>query len=734
MSPFDDKMQHMSPNGDNSCQLFKLPPVLVRGDPTWAGLLQGWRSSWSATGPLYVAPGSSQLDGHCHIRLGVIAGSRGQSALGRLAYQSCAQFNDGKRRGDYRQYFETHGGTIVLLPSGADPQFADQYNLLMATIYREVRKDAQHGRTIDFSLPRAIPRPLLLPVAAFACAPLAKLGMAMQIDIEWPHASDGKSHVHGHVFVFQRALESDGFGLKVREWNWLFWRDRGRYIRSVIAGRITMACALIGVAAYVDPRRNDERGLNSREFRINPIYWRKHERGEFVPRIEALKKARKNRHANSALDKLLQNEATAADFVTIKSGVSAKHDDVARLRSIELVASKLTSFGPLANLIADGKSKLEFSVDDLLMRFDGDKFSIKGGIASRHARAIVELVRVLGWPTMVVEGSPQSADEIIEVGVPAGIPVINRHASQEVLRKMREEHGYMLLDQIRPHDPLGVAEKAVVTYAQLERDEKETFASGNDGALVGGNRLLAVLAAALSPGASRPRPDEIRLGRSCPSPARNRRSAAPTSRRPSSPSRRSTTPGGLDVGGKKLKIDLKLLDDTSDASKSAQLIEQLIAQQKVHAVSAATARSSSGQSLVPERYGVPFVAGGAGATSIYGRSKWVFGTLPPSRTSRPRRWSSCDLVRRKAEERPQDRPRRREHGAREGLPEGSRDYVKAHPASSRSSSTRASSCSARLQAAPHPRPGREGRPLHGRRPPRGLHLDAADLHPDGPLP
>ena len=41
----------------------------------------------------------------------------------------------------------------------------------------------------------------------------------------------------------------------------------------------------------------------------------------------------------------------------------------------------------------------------------------------------------------------------------------------------------MLLDQIRPHDPLGVAEKAVVTYAQLERDEKETFASGNDGAL-----------------------------------------------------------------------------------------------------------------------------------------------------------------------------------------------------------------------------------------------------------
>jgi len=88
--------------------------------------------------------------------------------------------------------------------------------------------------------------------------------------------------------------------------------------------------------------------------------------------------------------------------------------------------------------------------------------------------------------------------------------------------------------------------------------------------------------------------------------------------------------GGLDVGGKKLKVDLKLLDDTSDASKSAQLVEQLIAQQKVHAVIGGYgSQLVQAQSVVPERYGVPFVSGGAGATSIYGRSKWVFGTLSP---------------------------------------------------------------------------------------------------------
>ncbi len=88
--------------------------------------------------------------------------------------------------------------------------------------------------------------------------------------------------------------------------------------------------------------------------------------------------------------------------------------------------------------------------------------------------------------------------------------------------------------------------------------------------------------------------------------------------------------GGLQVGRRKMKIDLRLLDDTSDASKSAQLVEQLIVQQKVHAVIGGySSQLVQAQSVVPERYGVPFISGGAGASSIFGRSKWVFGVLSP---------------------------------------------------------------------------------------------------------
>ena len=88
--------------------------------------------------------------------------------------------------------------------------------------------------------------------------------------------------------------------------------------------------------------------------------------------------------------------------------------------------------------------------------------------------------------------------------------------------------------------------------------------------------------------------------------------------------------GGVQLGAKKVKIELTLLDDTSDAAKSAQLVEQLITQTKVHAVIGGYgSQLVQAQSVVPERYSIPYVSGGAGATSIYGRSKWVFGTLSP---------------------------------------------------------------------------------------------------------
>src|ERR1700686_4507652 len=140
--------------------------------------------------------------------------------------------------------------------------------------------------------------------------------------------------------------------------------------------------------------------------------------------------------------------------------------------------------------------------------------------------------------------------------------------------------------------------------------------------------------------------------------------------------------GGVDVHGKKMKINLVLLDDTSDAAKSAQLVEQLIVQQKVHAVIGGYgSQLVQAESVVPERYGVPYISGGAGASAIYGRSKWVFGTLSPVEDlAKTQMEFLTDLVNQKKLKAPLKISLLREnteHGR--DFEKGVLDFVKTHP-------------------------------------------------------
>src|SRR5215471_17674644 len=140
--------------------------------------------------------------------------------------------------------------------------------------------------------------------------------------------------------------------------------------------------------------------------------------------------------------------------------------------------------------------------------------------------------------------------------------------------------------------------------------------------------------------------------------------------------------GGIDVGGKKMKIELTLLDDTTDAAKSAQLVEQLMAEQKVDAVIGGYgSHLVEAQSVVPERYGVPYISGGAGARAIFGRSKWVFGTLSPvdvlSQTQMEFLSSLVSAGKLKKPLKIALVTENTEHG--KDYTQGVHDYVKAHP-------------------------------------------------------
>ncbi len=142
--------------------------------------------------------------------------------------------------------------------------------------------------------------------------------------------------------------------------------------------------------------------------------------------------------------------------------------------------------------------------------------------------------------------------------------------------------------------------------------------------------LLAGVIAATAPGALRAADGTIKIGAVLPVTGKESKIGGAYKQATEYAIKEVNDAGGVRIGGKPMKIELTLLDDTSDAAKSAQLVEELITQQKVNAVIGGYgSQLVEAQSVVPERYGVPYVSGGAGDRRIYGRSKWVFGTLSP---------------------------------------------------------------------------------------------------------
>lgn len=87
--------------------------------------------------------------------------------------------------------------------------------------------------------------------------------------------------------------------------------------------------------------------------------------------------------------------------------------------------------------------------------------------------------------------------------------------------------------------------------------------------------------------------------------------------------------GGLDVGGKKYKITLNILDDGSNGTKSRSLVEQLVTQDKVTALLGGYDTGLvQAQQAVPDQYKIPMVEGGGAASAIFTRgNKYLFGTL-----------------------------------------------------------------------------------------------------------
>ncbi|HEY2185127.1 MAG TPA: ABC transporter substrate-binding protein, partial [Xanthobacteraceae bacterium] len=90
--------------------------------------------------------------------------------------------------------------------------------------------------------------------------------------------------------------------------------------------------------------------------------------------------------------------------------------------------------------------------------------------------------------------------------------------------------------------------------------------------------------------------------------------------------------GGINVGGKKMKVELVKYDYQSDGQRAAQLAEKLINDDKVDAM---LSPYGSGHTkivaTVAERYQMPLLACVASSESVFDQKfKYLFGTLSPN--------------------------------------------------------------------------------------------------------
>ncbi len=167
-----------------------------------------------------------------HLHVKVIGRKSGSSAVASAAYRSGSRLRDERLGRD--QDFSAKRGVVhseVMLPENAPKEWSDRERLWNDVEAFEIRKDAQLAREIEFAIPREMSERDGNELARdFVRGEFVDRGMIADLNVHWDMAEDGMPKPHAHVMLTMRAVDENGFGRKVREWNRTEmverWRER----------------------------------------------------------------------------------------------------------------------------------------------------------------------------------------------------------------------------------------------------------------------------------------------------------------------------------------------------------------------------------------------------------------------------------------------------------------------------------------------------------------------------
>jgi Ti-type conjugative transfer relaxase TraA len=195
-----------------------------------------------------------------HLHVKVIGRKSGSSAVASAAYRSASRLHD--RRQGRVQDFTAKRGVVhseVLLPDNAPEAWSDRERLWNDVEAFEVRKDAQLAREVEFAIPREMSEAQGIELARdFVQAEFVDRGMIADLNVHWDIREDGMPKPHAHVILTMRAVDENGFGPKVRDWNRTEMVERWRERWAALANE---RLAELDIDARIDHRSFEAQGI-----------------------------------------------------------------------------------------------------------------------------------------------------------------------------------------------------------------------------------------------------------------------------------------------------------------------------------------------------------------------------------------------------------------------------------------------------------------------------------------
>jgi Ti-type conjugative transfer relaxase TraA len=195
-----------------------------------------------------------------HLHVKVISRKSGSSAVASAAYRSASRLRDGRLERSHD--FSAKRGVVhseVMLPENAPEAWSDRDRLWNDVEAFEIRKDAQLAREIEFAIPREMTQAQGIELARdFVRGEFVDRGMIADLNVHWDMAENGTAKPHAHVMLTMRAVDENGFGQKVREWNRTEMVERWRRRWAELANE---RLAELDIDARIDHRSLEAQGL-----------------------------------------------------------------------------------------------------------------------------------------------------------------------------------------------------------------------------------------------------------------------------------------------------------------------------------------------------------------------------------------------------------------------------------------------------------------------------------------